>query len=221
MTTSYTYDQDDFTNASNINIDQIQREIKALLPGIQYINMSQDGSNFTLETVFDEALSAPDKAILDGIIENYEFIERYDDICILKDVKSVGTNGGTFTKNAWRTRNLNTLEGIVDFVTLEDDQFTLTEGKYSITARTPAFDVRNHQTRLKNITDDTEVVGSCSYSWKGSSSLSEISTVIEITEPKTYEIQHICSDTNNSSGFGLASGFDTEEVYTRVTIQKL
>lgn len=220
MTTSYTYDQDDFTNATNVNIDQLQREIKAQLPSIQYINMSQDGVNFTLETVFDEALSVPDKAILDGIVTDYEYIEQYDTICILKDVKSVGTNGGTFTKNAWRTRDLNHLEGIVDFLTLEDNQFTLTEGKYSITARAPAFDVRNHQTRLKNITDDTEIIGSCSYSWKGSSSMSEISTVIEITEPKTFEIQHICSDTNAGTGFGLAAGFDTDEVYTRVTIQK-
>lgn len=220
MTASYTYDQDDFTNATNVNVDQLQKLIKNQLLGIQYINMSQDGADFTVEAVFNEALSEPDQIILDDIISAYEYIEEYDSICILKDVKSVGTNGGTFTKNAWRTRNLNTLEGTVDFVTLEDNQFTLTEGKYSITARAPAFDVRNHQTRLKNITDDTEIIGSCSYSWKGSSSMSEISTVIEITEPKTFEIQHICSDTNAGTGFGLAAGFDTDEVYTRVTIQK-
>lgn len=221
MTTSYTYDQDDFTNAANVNLDQFQQAIKAQFPGIQYINMSQDGTNFTLETVFDEALSVPDKAILDGIVTNYEYIEEYDSICILKDVKSVGTNGGTFTKNAWRTRDLNHLEGIVDFLTLDNNQFTLTEGKYSITARAPAFDVRNHQTRLFNITDDTEIIGSCSYSWKGSSSMSEISAVIEINAPKIFEVQHICSETGTNTGFGLSSGFDTEEIYTRVTIQKL
>lgn len=80
--------------------------------------------------------------------------------------------------------------------------------------------MRNHQTRLMNITDNTEIIGTCSYSWKGSSSMSEISTVMEINAPKTFEIQHICSDTNAGSGFGLAAGFDTEEIYTRVTIQK-
>ncbi len=221
MTTSYTYDQDDFLNATDVNVDQLQNEIYSQLPGILYINFSKDVSTFTVETIFDEELSTPDKTILDGIIENYTYISQYDTICILKDVKPVGTNGGTFTKNAWRTRHLNHMEGVVDFATLDNNQFTLKEGKYSITSRAPAFDVRNHQTRLKNITDDTETVGSCSYSWKGSVSLSEIYQVIEINSPKTFEIQHICSDTNTGIGFGLASGFDTEEIYTRVTIQKL
>ena len=31
-------------------------------------------------------------------------------VWILKDVKSTGTNGGTFSAGAWRTRTLNTLE---------------------------------------------------------------------------------------------------------------
>lgn len=221
MTTSYTYDQDDFLNASNVNVDQLQNEISAQLPGVLYINMSQDGPNFTIETVFDEELSEPDKTILDDLIENYQYIEQYDTICILKDVKPVGTNGGTFTKNIWQTRDLNHIEGVVDFVTLEDNQFTLKEGKYSITSRAPAFDVRNHQTRLMNITDNIETIGSCSYSWKGSVSLSEIYQIIEINAPKTFEIQHICSETNSGTGFGVASGFDTEEIYTRVAIQKL
>ena len=44
----------------------------------------------------------------------------------VKDVKSSGTAGGTFTTGAWQTRDLNTEEGdFSKFGTLSSNQFTL------------------------------------------------------------------------------------------------
>ena len=43
---------------------------------------------------------------------------------VVKDVKSTGAEGGTFTSGDWRTRDLNTVEGNSDLVTLPSNAFT-------------------------------------------------------------------------------------------------
>lgn len=221
----YTYDEQDFKNASQINIEDLQKIItdSAISSAeVSYITYeTKTVSTFVVDVVFDGTLSGGDITILNGIIEAYEYYSYADITATLKDLKSVGTNGGTFTKSAWRTRDLNTLSGDVNFVTLSSNQFTLIAGSYTITAKAPACDVRNHQIRLYNITDASLTsMGSNAFSWGGVMTSSDIYTTITISATKTYEIQHICSDTSTNIGFGKATGFNTDELYTTVLITK-
>ncbi len=218
--TIYTYDQDDFLNASDVDIGTLQYIIADQLPTVMYINMSKTESIFTVEIIFSEALSSEDQDTLDTIVANYEFIDDSDDICTIKDIKVPGTNGGSFTKDVWQVRDLNTLYGNVEFATLNDNKFTLRPGKYLITAKVPACSVQNHQAKLYNVTDTSYVLGTSSYAFADTMSISEIVANISITSTTQFEIRHICINTVENVGFGKATGFDEEEVYTTVTIEK-
>lgn len=148
-------------------------------------------------------------------------------ICIIKDVKLSNIDGGSFVSGAWQTRDLNTVEGNAGLVSVSSNQFTLQAGIYYITAKVPAYRVNTHKARLRNITDaTTSIVGQSSSSTASQSDVtfSEISGVITINSPKTFQVQHFCQSSSGSLGFGVAtsSGASGEnEVYTQVQIIKL
>lgn len=143
----------------------------------------------------------------------------------VKDVKSSGTAGGTFTSGAWQTRDLNTLEGDTGFISLSSNQFTLQPGKYEIEAFAPASTVDLHQAKLYNITDSSdEIIGQAGYERNGSNDADSTSIIkgqVTITSSKTFEIQHRCSTTGTTIGFGRAGSFGVGEVYTQVKITKV
>lgn len=147
---------------------------------------------------------------------------------LIRDEKSSGTSGGTFTAGAWRTRDLNTI--VVSGTTgveIDSNQFTLPAGTYEILAYAPALHVDRHQARLQNITDGSTVIaGTSEYSDNvapKAQTSSFISGTVSITTSKVFEIQHQCEATNSTVGFGLASGsaftVDTE-TYTVVVLRK-
>jgi len=45
--------------------------------------------------------------------------------------------------------------------------------------------------------------------------------VLNISVAKVFEIQHRCSRTQSTTGFGLASNFGVSEVYTQLKITKV
>lgn len=158
------------------------------------------------------------------------------DIWFIKDEKTSGTDGGTFSSGAWQTRVLNTINkpsGTGTQVQLAvapagANQLRIEDGLYRIVSRAPAFAVFSHTSRLQNVTDAvTEIVGSVSTSQvvilgDVSVSISVIDDVFVVSGgPKIYEIQHRCDTTNTGDGFGVAAGFGVSEVYTQVTIERL
>jgi len=143
-------------------------------------------------------------------------------IWIIKDVKTIGTNGGTFTSGSFLTRTLNTITSYPSssLVTIGSNRITITSGVYYIRSEAPCGDVHNNATRLYNITDSTvSEIGSSHYS-HDTQAISTLETIINIVSTKVYEIQHQCDKTMTTTGFGYATGFQTE-VYTMVTITKL
>jgi C1q domain len=146
-------------------------------------------------------------------------------VAYLKDVKSSGTTGGGFTSGSYQTRVLNTTEGDSSFVSLSANQFTLQPGTYQIEASVPAYFVNFHKAKLRNITDSTDaIIGSSEYTENSAgagNTRSFISGTISISSAKTFEIQHRCGTTNASNGFGVASTFGDNEVYTQVKIEKV
>lgn len=146
-------------------------------------------------------------------------------VAYISDVKSSGTDGGTFTSGSMQTRDLNTLVDPNSIVTsLSSNQFVLPAGTYELTATTPALQVTRHKAILRNITDSSnELVGSSAVSnlVDGTVTSSIVEGIFTIAGSKTFEIQHQGEITASTTGFGLASSFGIDEVYTQVRISKI
>jgi len=146
-------------------------------------------------------------------------------IATISEVQTSGTNGGTFTSGAWQTRTLNTLSDPTGIVTsLSSNQFTLPAGEYYIDVAAPAVQVDHHKAKLRNITDSTDaLIGSNNFCNAGATVMNHslIKGRIVLTASKTFEIQHRCSTTFATAGFGGPSNFSVEEVYTQVKITKV
>jgi len=145
-------------------------------------------------------------------------------VCFIKDVKANGTNGGTFSSGAWRTRDLNTLEGNTDFISLNANQFTLDAGTYVIEATSQAFRVDRHKLRIQNITDGvTEFYGLVARSPDINSTVGYAVAIgqVSIISQKVFELQHKSNVTQNSQGFGLATSLGGDEVFSIIKITKI
>ncbi len=150
----------------------------------------------------------------------------FSSYAIIRDQKT-GSDGGTFTSGAWRTRDLNT--EVVDddgIVSISSNQFTLQAGTYFIKAITPAYEAEYHQNRLYNITDSS-VVDTGSSAFTNATSFvvtnSILLTRFTITGAKVFEVQHQTNLTKSNTGFGVRSsaGFTTAaDIYTIVEIYK-
>jgi len=159
-------------------------------------------------------------------------------IGILEDQKSSGTNGGSFSSGADRTRTLNTeVYDKHNTITLASNQFTITPNgtqKFIIEWSAPAYGVAEHQTILRQTSGvAADIKRGTSENSAGNTgnappdshdhsfeyqTRSHGMAVVTISAATTYEIRHR-SQNGNSDGFGVAGGFGTE-VYTQVKIYR-
>jgi hypothetical protein len=146
-------------------------------------------------------------------------------IATIKDVKTSGTAGGTFTSGSYATRTLNTLSDPTSIVTsLASNQFVLPAGTYHIHATAPAHQVGLHKARLQNITDaTTDIIGTSESAAAAQVTVTHsiVDGVITISGSKTFEIQHRCASTEATDGYGRATSFSDSEIFTQVTIEKM
>ena len=143
---------------------------------------------------------------------------------IFTDEKTSGTDGGTFTSGAWRTRDLNATQyNGIGSASLSSNQISLPAGTYLIEASAPSNRTDQHQLRLQNITDSsTTVLGQNVWCYDVNlvSNMARVSGVFTIAGTKTFELQHRCATTRAGDGFGLGAGWGTE-VYASITIAKV
>jgi len=146
------------------------------------------------------------------------------DYISIEDQKAAGTDGGTFTSGAWRTRDLNTeVTDTGNHCTLAANQFTLATGTYRVMASAMAHEVNNHKCRLYNITDAaTECVGTSMESGAAddTSNWSHIAGRFTIAAPKVFELQHQCETTKATTGFGEGHDFGEVEVFAKVQLER-
>ena len=146
-------------------------------------------------------------------------------VAVFNETQPSGTNGGTFTSGAWRTRVLNTIQTSQSWASLGSNQITLAAGSYYVEASAPGVQVDFHKIKLRNITDSTDdLIGSseCSNSLLNPMSTSSIMRgVITIAASKVYEIQHRCFTTASTIGLGDSSSLGVSEIYTQVSITKV
>jgi hypothetical protein len=146
-----------------------------------------------------------------------------ENLVVLVDLKADSVAGGTFTSGAWRTRDLNSkLKDSDGLCVLGANQFILQPGTWTIRASAPAGNgVGRHQIRLWNVTDGVRVDRGSSEAQGGSTcTRSFLDGSFTISAPKTFEIQHQCTTTVATSGFGLAGMFGDFEIYTQVVLRR-
>ncbi len=150
------------------------------------------------------------------------------DYILIHDQKASGSAGGTFTNGVWQTRTLNT--EVMDtnnqailgpdasqVPPLLVNELKLQPGTYECFIRCPAAYVGPHQARLQNITDGgiTTLLGTIDAASNQDFSVTASLIIgrFTISAPKTFVIQHRCTNSRATDGFGRDGGFGTE-IYT-------
>lgn len=224
MATTYDYTPIDFaaavTEISNVDYLRVKIDELGLSSVLDAIATNDSGVNKVFSFTFTTALSPGDKTLLDGLIAIY--LDPSDALrCTISDSKTPGTNGGTFTKDIWTTRDLNNIDLNVAFLSLNSNIITIDPGVYVINVRAPSCNVQSSQIRLRNITNTTYILGSNSYSSNGIVTNCNLISRFEFDVQTQFDIQHICEKTITNIGFGRASGYGTNEVYTILFIEKI
>lgn len=147
-----------------------------------------------------------------------------EDRILIRDEKSAGTNGGTFTSGSWQTRDLNTeVEDDGGHASLSGNQITLAAGTYMVKASSVATSVQQHKLRLRNITDSSDLIIGLSHhitSTAVTSSAALLRGKFTIAAPKIIELQHRCTLTRTNNGFGVASNYGVIEIYSSIELLK-
>ena len=132
----------------------------------------------------------------------------FSSYAIIEEQKAHDVHAGTFSQDAWRTRQLNTEVADPDgIVSLSSYQFTLQAGTYLLQWSAPARTGYHHQTRVYNITDSS-VVRHGSSEYNNETHVQNSSTGfarVTISGAKAFELQHYCWNTVSTTGFGTAA----------------
>jgi len=141
----------------------------------------------------------------------------YDAYVCVRDVKASGTDGGTFTLGAWRTRDINDEQAdTANICSIAANQITLAAGTYRCLILCPANRVAGHQAQLYNVSDTAVVlVGQSSYCGSAVAvvTMSSVTGRFTLAAEKVLEVRHRCVETKATEGFGAARSFG-DEIYT-------
>lgn len=154
---------------------------------------------------------------------------------VFQDRKAFNVNGGTFSNNAWRTRDLNTtVITSGSEVVLSSNQLTITPpldtaspAKYLVESTAPAFAVRSHISRIQDLTNNVTLVFGTSEFNNGTSAVgrSLILDSFSVSSPSiVVELQHFCQSNKNNEGFGRAHGLaaaNIDNVYSIFRITRI
>jgi hypothetical protein len=181
--------------------------------------LGDSGDTFTVPSGATLAIASGATVTNSGTASGFGLFTSY---AIIADQKAQGTDGGTATSGAWRTRDLNTEIADPDgIVSISSNQFTLGAGSYLVRWSAPAMEVDRHQTRLYDVTGTAAIeVGTGEYAYPpGGSTRSFGSARITPGSSNVYQIEHKVQTTVATSGWGLNINYTTEQ-YTIVEIFK-
>ena len=146
-------------------------------------------------------------------------------VMIVKDEKSAGTAGGTFTNTAWRTRTLNTVEANgISGASLSSNQVTLPAGDYRVEGFVVAAGVGEHKSKLRDVGGGTDlVIGSTGFSSTSAqpNNPSFVFGEFTLATSSALELQHQCASTLATNGFGRPAGFSVAETYAVLKFTKV
>lgn len=156
-----------------------------------------------------------------------------EEYILIRDEKTAGTQGGTFTSGAVRTRDLNTI--VIDNTTgtpvsLNANEFTLQAGIYRYDISMPFFETSSTNGRLFNVTDvavvaDSESTsGFCDVAAANDQAYGDPTRLIgefTIAGVNAFRCEHQCFATKTTTGFGQQSAngnLTQKEVFTVVKL---
>ncbi|MBW4689597.1 MAG: hypothetical protein KME40_32025 [Komarekiella atlantica HA4396-MV6] len=145
----------------------------------------------------------------------------------LLDTKPDNTHGGSSVTGSWQTRVINTIQNDeTAAVTLGSNSFALPSGIYRIIAQIPFEGSGRTRCRLRNITNNTDILYSSSeYFLSGSSVQSGhcfIKGQFAIAANKNLQIQYYCNASQATWGLGNATGFGSpNEIFTIIELFKV
>lgn len=143
---------------------------------------------------------------------------------IASDVKSAGTNGGSYSSGAPVTRTLNTITNNISGASLSSNTISLPAGTYYIQASVPGFNTGNIKSWLKNTSDNTTALtGTSEWSTNGTGTQvrSHIVGVVAIGAPKNFQVLYQSSG-SDTLGLGVSSNLSgLSEVYTIIQVWKI
>ena len=176
----------DFVNAGDIYFDTTIKKFKVF-----------NGSSFDIVgSVSRNFFASPQVANL-GVFKKY---------AVLTDTKAAPNSGGSFLKNFWRVRDINTEQFDDDNIaSISNNQFTLQAGTYFIKASALSSNVGDNQLRIYNATDSSELARGtvCQSIIDGANFTATVQARVTITAAKAFEIQHIASQDQSIYGFGV------------------
>lgn len=188
----------------------------ALLP----LAYEENWELFGTQTPADTAL-AMSLMIEDFIAQGSACMKLQHEPIYLEDQKSQNVAGGSFNSGAWQQRVLNTKQGdTLELVTLSNNRFTLSPGRWAIEWSAPANLVQSHQTLLYSVTQSVGIAFGSSERTNDASNVqtrSRGAVVLDVASPLQCEIQHRCTVSRATNGFGFPANFGTE-IYTQVKL---
>lgn len=145
---------------------------------------------------------------------------------LVRDEKTSGTNGGTFTAGAWRTRDINTeVSDDGNVCSIASNQITLAAGTYVVEASAGGKQCSAHRARLQNITASvTLAIGTNEGNGTGEFTLTRsiIQGKFTLAVTSVLEIQHWGTSTKTTDGFGGAMGIaGATEIYAVAQFTKV
>ena len=145
------------------------------------------------------------------------------------DTVASGTDGGGFTAAAWRKRDINTEDSDTAAIgAIAGNVLTLDAGTYICSASCPGHSVGCHTARLQNTTAGTTLLTgttantTTTYTAEATLTRSFINGLFTVAAGQALELQHYCSDTRATDGFGRANGIaTTSEVYSTIELWRV
>ena len=191
------------------------------------LNAASGGGSFSLQAPSSSSnnrvFTLPDSADA-TLLTSTASLGKFASYAIICDEKASGTDAGTFTSGAWRTRDLNTEIADADgIVSISNNQFTLQAGTYKIYASAPAYLVKEHQIKLYNVTASADIAfGVPQYSSDAMrvTQNAELYHRFTIGAARTFEIRHYGDLTKTNNGFGVPTNFGNVVKYLIVEIYK-
>ena len=180
--------------------------------------------------VIEASYNNQNKYNTDYLKDKVDFLyDSFNPIFQIQHTTPAGTSGGTFTAGAWRNRVLNTVVvNEIKGANIDEETYaiTLPAGKYAFHSFSTTYRVGRHGIRLYNITDDEVLVsGSTAYSVNGSGNANSHSSInhrFELTKETILQLQHRCTNSYSTHGFGIGDvDFGQENnIFAEVRIYK-
>jgi len=128
---------------------------------------------------------------------------------LIVDSRAPDENGGVGVTGAWTARPLNALPAGQEFISLSNNQVTLSAGNYSVRALSTIHRAGFAQTRLYSVTKAIDIItGTPSYSGTGqfSTRISHVVGTLSVPEAttETFEFQYIIHESQGDYSLGIA-----------------